>query len=129
MVLARLESPLLPLLHGVAVGDLSAVPPPSWSSDAAVTVVLAAENYPASPAKGDPIEGVAEAAAVPGAYVLHAGTKLDGDTLVTAGGRVLDVVGTGETLAAARRTAYEALGHIRLRGGHHRSDIAAAASA
>jgi len=87
--------------------------------------VIAAEGYPDQPAKGDAIEGLAEAGQAPGAYVLHAGTALDGaGRLVTSGGRVLDVVGTGADVAAARAAAYEAAGRIRLRGGWYRSDIA-----
>jgi phosphoribosylamine--glycine ligase len=90
-----------------------------------VTVVLAAENYPATPVKGDVITGVEEAGKVPGAYVLHAGTGMGPDgRLVSAGGRVLNVVGTGPDLGAARGSAYEAIGRIGLRGAHHRTDIA-----
>ncbi len=90
-----------------------------------MTVVIAAEGYPDQPARGDTIEGLAEAGRTPGAYVLHAGTALDeAGQLVTAGGRVLDVVGTGPDLAAARAAAYEAAGQIRLRGGWYRHDIA-----
>lgn len=87
--------------------------------------MIAAENYPSRPFSGAPIDGLDAAAAVPGAYVLHAGTRYDGDTLVTAGGRVLDVVGTGPTLATARRTAYDAVSRINIDGSHHRTDIAA----
>lgn len=129
VVLARARSPLGPLLHAAAVGDLASATPPVWSDDAAVTVVVAAENYPAAPVAGDVIDGVADAAAVPGAYVLQAGTRGDGDALVTAGGRVLDVVGVGRTLPDARATAYEAVSRIRIRGSHHRSDIAQAVDA
>ena len=88
---------------------------------------MAAEGYPAAPVGGDVIEGLDEAGAVPGAWVLHAGTSLDADgRVVTAGGRVLSVVGTGADLAAAREAAYAAVERIRIRGAHHRSDIAAA---
>ena len=74
-----------------------------------MTVVLAAEGYPAAPVKGDEILGVDDAAKVEGAYVLHAGTKLDGQgRLLANGGRVLNVVGTGEDVPAARAAAYEA---------------------
>ncbi len=129
VVLARLESPLLGLLHAAAVGRLGEIEPPRWSDRAAVTVVVAAADYPSAPRTGDPVEGLAEAAEVPGAYVLHAGTALDADgALVSAGGRVLSVVGTGRDLAAARATAYEAVAAIRLAGSHHRGDIALAAA-
>jgi phosphoribosylamine--glycine ligase len=98
-----------------------------WRPGAAVTVVVAAENYPATPVKGDSIAGIDEAERVPGAYVLHAGTARGHDgVLVSAGGRVLNVVGTGADLATARKTAYEAVGKIRMRGAHYRTDIAAA---
>jgi phosphoribosylamine--glycine ligase len=128
VVLDRLATPLSGLLQECAMGGLPASTALEWLPGAAVTVVIAAENYPAAPAKGDPIAGIDEAERVPGAYVLHAGTARthEGD-LVSAGGRVLNVVGTGTDLDAARKTAYEAVGKIRMRGAHHRADIAAAA--
>ncbi|HEU5157249.1 MAG TPA: phosphoribosylamine--glycine ligase [Streptosporangiaceae bacterium] len=127
VVLDRLGTPLAGLLQECAMGGLPASTTLEWLPGAAVTVVIAAENYPAAPAKGDPIAGVDEAERVPGAYVLHAGTARHHDgVLVSAGGRVLDVVGTGPDLAAARKSAYEAVGKIRMRGAHFRSDIAAA---
>jgi phosphoribosylamine--glycine ligase len=95
-----------------------------------VTVVVAAENYPAAPRTGDPIDGLTDEgdtvdAGEGTAYVLHAGTALDDDgVLVSAGGRVLSVVGTGPTLEQARHRAYAAVGRIELAGSHHRTDIA-----
>src|SRR5690606_17558259 len=71
VVLAGLRPPLAPLMHAAAVGDLASAEPLSWSDDAAVTVVVASENYPAAPVTGHPIVGLADAAAVPNAYVLH----------------------------------------------------------
>jgi phosphoribosylamine--glycine ligase len=128
-VLARLATPLAGVLRAAATGRLADLPPLRWREDAAVTVVVAAEGYPAAPALGDVVEGLDEAAAVPGAWVLHAGTALDADQrVVTAGGRVLSVVGTGPTLDDARRTAYAATDRIRIRGAHHRSDVALAAA-
>ncbi|MCP2337792.1 phosphoribosylamine--glycine ligase [Actinomadura rupiterrae] len=125
VVLDRLATPLGGLLQACALGGLAADQELSWHLGAAVTVVVAAENYPASPAKGDVITGLDEANAVQDAHVLHAGTALDGDgRLVSAGGRVLSVVGSGADLAAARAAAYEAVDKIRLRGSHHRGDIA-----
>jgi phosphoribosylamine--glycine ligase len=125
VVLARLVTPLGGLLHAAAAGRLGEAPELRWRADAAVTVVIAAEGYPARPVTGDVVEGLDAAAAVDGAWVLHAGTGLDADgRVVTTGGRVLSVVGTGRDLADARATAYEAVSRIRLRGGHHRSDIA-----
>jgi phosphoribosylamine--glycine ligase len=93
-----------------------------------VTVVVAAPGYPAAPATGAEIAGLPEAAAVPGAYVLHAGTALAGGRLVSGGGRVLNVVGAGPDLAAAREAAYAAAGRIRFDGGWFRADIAARAA-
>ncbi|MEV7425561.1 phosphoribosylamine--glycine ligase [Streptomyces sp. NPDC091212] len=130
VVLARLRTPLAGVLLAAAQGDLAALPPLNWRDDAAVTVVVASHNYPDTPRTGDPIEGLADVAAqdVPDAYVLHAGTRLDGDTVVSAGGRVLSVTATGTDLTRARERAYAALGRIRLAGSQHRTDIARAAA-
>ncbi len=128
-VLARLATPLGGVLRAAATGALADLAPLRWRPEAAVTVVLAAAGYPDTPRTGDEITGLAAAAAVPGAAVLHAGTTTDGaGRLVSAGGRVLSVVGLGADLAAARETAYAALAQIHLDGAHHRSDIAAAAA-
>ncbi|TDC65994.1 phosphoribosylamine--glycine ligase [Actinomadura sp. GC306] len=126
VVLDRLATPLATLLQACAIGGLDPEFRPEWHPGAAVTVVLAAEGYPSAPVKGDVITGLDEAAKVEGAYVLHAGTKLDeGGRLLANGGRVLNVVGTGPDVPTARATAYEALSNITLRGSHHRTDIAA----
>jgi phosphoribosylamine--glycine ligase len=123
VVLDRLETPLGGLLLACATGDLGGHEPLRWRGGAAVTVVVAAENYPADPVKGDPITGLP--VTVEGAYVLHAGTALDdAGRLVSNGGRVLNVVGAGADVAQARARAYEAVGMISMRGSHHRSDIA-----
>jgi phosphoribosylamine--glycine ligase len=124
VVLARLQSPLGGLLMAAATGRLAEFKQLSWTEDAAVVVVVAAEGYPASPRSGDPIGGLAEAASLPGVRVLHAGTALDGDVVVSSGGRVLSVVGIGADLAEARRAAYSGVAVIDLAGSHHRSDIA-----
>ncbi|MFD0148798.1 phosphoribosylamine--glycine ligase [Streptomyces sp. NPDC055721] len=126
VVLARLKTPLAGVLLNSANGTLDDQAPLSWSDDAAVTVVVASHNYPETPRTGDPIEGldaIAEQDA-PHAYVLHAGTKRDGDAIVSAGGRVLSVTATGTDLAQARERAYAAVGRIRLDGSQHRTDIA-----
>jgi phosphoribosylamine---glycine ligase len=125
VVLDRLATPLGSLLQACAVGSVGSVGDLQWRPGAAVTVVIAAENYPQAPVKGDVIAGLEEAEAVEGAYVLHAGTGYDRSDIVSAGGRVLNVVGTGPTVAAARSCAYEAAGRIRMRGAHFRTDIAA----
>ncbi len=123
-LLMRLETPLGVLLHAAATGTLAAQPELSWSDRAAVAVVLAAEGYPGSPRTGDVIDGL-DAAAATGASVVQAGTARDPDgRLVSAGGRVLAVVGLGDDLTAARDLAYAGLDRIALPGGFHRSDIA-----
>ncbi|MFC8043475.1 phosphoribosylamine--glycine ligase [Nocardia sp. NPDC057353] len=125
-VLALLDSPLGELLHATATGRLAEVPAPRWADGAAVTVVVAAENYPARPRLGDVITGAGDSAAGEAA-VLHAGTALRDGALVSAGGRVLSVVGTGADLAGARAQAYARIGSIKLPGSHYRSDIGLAA--
>ncbi|MFG2027000.1 phosphoribosylamine--glycine ligase [Streptomyces sp. NPDC048825] len=131
VVLARLKTPLAGVLLAAAQGTLADHPNLRWSGDAAVTVVIASHNYPATPRTGDPIEGLDEVAAqdAPYAYVLHAGTRRDGDAIVSAGGRVLSVTASGTDLARARERAYAAVDRIRLDGSHHRTDIAAKAAA
>jgi phosphoribosylamine---glycine ligase len=125
VVLDRLATPLASLLAAAADGDLPRAIQPRWSAGAAVTVVIAAEGYPAKPVTGDPIEGIDAAQQIPGAYLLHAGTVLQDRTLRSAGGRVLNVVGTGRDVGEARAAAYEAAARVHLRGGWYRSDIAA----
>jgi len=117
-VLALLDSPLGQLLHAAATGALAEFGELRWHDGAAVTVVLAAENYPGRPRVGDAISG-SEADGV-----LHAGTaRRDDGAIVSSGGRVLSVVGTGGDLSAARTNAYQILESIRLPGSHFRSDI------
>ncbi len=125
VVLDRLGTPLGGLLAASARGDLATAPALDWLPGAAVTVVIAAQGYPASPARGDRIDGIDAAGHVPGSYVLHAGTATDeSGHLIASGGRVLNVVGSGPDLAAARASAYQAAGRISLRGGWYRSDVA-----
>ncbi len=125
VVLARLDSPLASLLHAAATGSLAELAPLQWSDDAAVCVVIAAQGYPASPVTGGVITGLAEADALDGVDVLHAGTRADGDQIVSSGGRVLSVVGRGATTDDARARAYAGVDLVELAGSHHRSDIAA----
>ena len=126
-LMALLESPLAPLLHGAATGTLAEVPPPAWRPGAAVAVVLASRGYPASSSSGDTITGTDAAAEIDGVHVIHAGTALaDDGALVTAGGRVLAVVATGPDLAGARAAAYDGVAAIDFPGAQHRTDIAAA---
>ncbi len=127
VVLARLKSSLAQLLHAAATGTLAEVPAPAWRDRAAVTVVLAAEGYPGVCRSGDLIEGVADAEELPGVHVLHAGCATGEDgSLVSAGGRVLSVVGTGKDQEEARERAYAGVQRIRLAGSQHRTDIARA---
>jgi phosphoribosylamine--glycine ligase len=122
-VLALLETPLGALLNAAATGTLDSVGPLQWQDGSAVTVVVAAENYPGRPRVGDVITG-SEAAGV-----LHAGTtRRDDGSVVSSGGRVLSVVGTGADLAAARAEAYRIIESVRLPGSHFRTDIGLAAA-
>ena len=125
VVLDRLGSPLAPLPAAAAAGELAGAPPLEWHPGAAVVVVIAAEGYPEAPARGDEIIGT-ERAGQDHAYLLHAGTARDAKgALVTAGGRVLNAVGSGPDVAAARARAYELAATVSLRGGWYRRDIAA----
>jgi phosphoribosylamine--glycine ligase len=117
-VLALLDSPLGQLLHAAGAGTLAEFGELRWRDGTAVTVVLAAENYPGRPRVGDVIVG-SEADGV-----LHAGTaRRDDGAIISSGGRVLAVVGTGADLSAAREHAYQIMSSIRLPGSHFRSDI------
>jgi phosphoribosylamine--glycine ligase len=130
VVLARLRTPLGALLLAAASGTLEAAEPYSWVDGAAITVVVAAANYPGTPRKGDVIGGLADADAIEGVHVVHAGTARDGaGNVVSAGGRVLCVTATGADLHAARDRAYQGVAAIELPGGQYRHDIAAAAAA
>jgi phosphoribosylamine--glycine ligase len=118
-VLALLKSPITALFQAAATGTLADLPALEWENGYAVTVVVAAEGYPGRPRTGDVITG-SEAEGV-----LHAGTRRREDgAVVSAGGRVLSVVGTGKSLAKARERAYKKIADIHLTGSHHRSDIA-----
>jgi phosphoribosylamine---glycine ligase len=122
-VLPLLRSPFGELLMAAATGELAAQPPLQWRDGAAVAVVVAAENYPGRPRLGDVITGA------DGPDVLHAGTaRREDGSVVSSGGRVLSVVGTGADLAAAREQAYAAIGRIKLPGSHFRTDIGLAAA-
>jgi phosphoribosylamine--glycine ligase len=125
VVLPRMTSPLSRLLMAAASGTLEQEPAPAFADTAAVTVVLASEGYPEAPVTGRPIEGVDVAASVDGVHLAHAATARDGERMIATGGRVLNVVATGDTFAQARERAYRAIGEITLEGGHHRTDIAA----
>ncbi|ORI15406.1 phosphoribosylamine--glycine ligase [Rhodococcus sp. 1168] len=120
-VLELLDSPLGEALNATATGTLASLAPLQWKDGAAVTVVLAAEYYPGRPRTGDAITGAG------GLGVFHAGTAAKDGKIVSAGGRVLSVVGSGADLAAARADAYSKIESIRLPGSHFRTDIGLAA--
>mgnify|MGYP000748834176 FL=1 len=125
-VLALLNTPLAEVLYATATGTLHEIESLDWQDGYAVTVVLAADGYPASPSKGDAITAEGELLDDP-AHVLHAGTSTSSDNgtgYVSAGGRVLNVIGTGATLEEAVTSAYETIGKIELAGSFYRRDIA-----
>ena len=110
---------LLTLFLAASTGSLASLPALEWENGYAVTVVVAAEGYPGRPRTGDVITGSETEG------VLHAGTRRREDgAVVSAGGRVLSVVGTGKSLSKARDRAYKKIAEIHLTGSHHRSDIA-----
>jgi phosphoribosylamine--glycine ligase len=121
-IIPRMRSDLLELLWAAARKE--ALPPVEWHEGAAVGVVLASKGYPASSSKGDVIEGLEEATALDGVEVFHAATARRNGDLVTSGGRVLTVTGTGDSFAQARSRAYAGVEAITLDGAQHRSDIA-----
>jgi len=117
-----IQGDLCELLMSAARGsiDASAV---QITSNHALCVVLAAKGYPAEPTKGDVIFGLNEANSRPNVRIYHAGTALDGNRVVTAGGRVLGVTGFGSTLHKAAAAAYEAVDCIEFEGRQYRKDI------
>jgi phosphoribosylamine--glycine ligase len=125
-VVPLLEGDLLAALSAAATGDLAGVELAAGTG-ASVSVVIAAGDYPESGDHGSPIEGIEEAEAL-GALVFHAGTALQGDRVVTNGGRVLNVTGRGASLAEARAAAYAGCERISFAGARYRGDIAQAAA-
>ena len=124
--LARLETDLVDLFEA-SIDRRLAEMDVHWNDQAAVCVVMASGGYPESYAKGKPITGIADADAMEGVKVFHAGTKINGENLVTSGGRVLGVTALGDTLGEARDLAYAAVDKIKFEGAHVRGDIAAKA--
>ncbi len=121
VLLTRLDSDLVELLEATIDGRLADVQA-RWKADAAVCVILASGGYPGSYASGKPIAGLDHVA--DGITVFHAGTKRDGDKIVTAGGRVLGVTALAADLPAAREKAYAAVEEIAFEGRQYRRDIA-----
>lgn len=123
VVLPRLEGDLVNIMLAVAEGRPEDIVL-SWSDKWAVSVVLASEGYPGPYEKGKVILGLEEAQDLDGVIVFHAGTALNPDgELITAGGRVLNVVALGDTFEEARNRAYEACELIKFEGVQYRSDI------
>jgi phosphoribosylamine---glycine ligase len=122
VLMMRLDSDIVPYLMACASGGLERLPPPKWSADAAICVVLAARGYPGSPLGGTriglPPEGFGE-----GVTLFHAGTAVRDGVLVAAGGRVLNVCARAPTLAEARDRANAAIARIDWPEGFHRTDI------
>jgi len=117
-------TPLADLLYKAATDSLDDAVL-QWREESAVTVVLAAQGYPESPKTGSAISAIP---AIDKSQIFHAGTSLNGNTLLSSGGRVLTVTGTGKDLTEARDRAYRAISQIELEGSFYRSDIALNAS-
>jgi phosphoribosylamine--glycine ligase len=118
-IMSRLRSDLVDICEATLDGRLADVTA-DWDSRAALGVVMAAGGYPASYAKGKPITGLSGTST---AKVFHAGTAMDGDEVVTSGGRVLCVVGLGESVSVASRNAYEGVDAIHWEDVYYRKDI------
>ncbi len=125
-LMLRLDSDLLPLLVASAKGGLAGMSA-GWSADAALTVVMAAQGYPGTYAKGTPIGGIAAADALPGVKVFQAGTARTDGRLIATGGRVLNVSARGATIAEAQARAYAGIAAIDWPDGFWRTDIGARA--
>ncbi len=123
VILPRVNSDLAALLLAAIRGELEGVTPLEVKPEACVGVVLCAGGYPGPFEQGKPITGVNEASRLPSVQVFHAGTAINGDRLVTAGGRVLVVTAMGPTLGDASDRAYEAAAKIDFEGKHLRRDI------
>ncbi len=121
-LVTRWAGSILPIVVGSARGDLGDLRP-RWEAPASLCVVLASGGYPGSYEKGKPITGLEEADALSNVTVFHAGTRLEGDTVVTSGGRVLSVTAIGADIDQAAARAYEAADKIDFEGKHLRRDI------
>jgi phosphoribosylamine---glycine ligase len=121
-IVARMDFDLAEVLADVAAGELRPEKL-KWKPGASACVVLASGGYPGKFENGKEIKGLAEAGKIPNVKVLHAGTRREGEKIVTSGGRVLGVTATGDSLAIALQKAYEAAGKISFEGMHYRRDI------
>ena len=122
VLMMRLESDLAEIMLAAAKGRLAELPPPRFSGDAALAVVMAARGYPGTPEKGGSIDGL-DAAAATGAMVFHAGTAAEGSRIVANGGRVLAVAARGKSVKMAQKAAYAAVDAIHFPTGFCRRDI------
>ncbi|WP_425409725.1 phosphoribosylamine--glycine ligase [Hyphococcus sp.] len=122
LLMRRMRSDLLPLLHKAATGALEGETI-DWSDDPAALVVLAAKGYPGSYDKGSAINGIDAAEQKPGVIVFHAGTKEKDGALLANGGRVLNVTATGKDIREAVRRAYDGVAAIDWPEGFYRKDI------
>jgi len=122
VLMMRMEGDLLEIMAAAAAGNLASVTPPSFHKDAAITVVMAAKGYPASPEKGGSIAGL-DMAEDSGVKIFHAGTKQTEDGLIANGGRVLNITAMGNTVTTARNSTYAAIDKITFPTGFYRRDI------
>lgn len=123
VLLPAIEGPFARVLMACATGTLDQAPPLTLSADKFVGVVMASGGYPGAMQMGKPISGLADAASLEGVVVFHAGTKADGNRLVTSGGRVLTIVGRGASYQAAMARAYAGVARVSYDGMEFRKDI------
>jgi phosphoribosylamine--glycine ligase len=121
-LMMRMQNDIVPIMEACADGTLESCSL-EWRPETAVCVVMASEGYPGSYEKGLPIRGLDQANSLPGVTVFHAGTKQDGEDIVTSGGRVLGVTALGGNVQIAIETAYQAVGKIQWKGAQFRKDI------
>ena len=122
-LIMRLKSDLMDILEAVVDQQLDQIDAPEWDTRPAICVVMASQGYPGDYEKGRPITGIDAADSLPDVKVFHAGTRLENDTVLTDGGRVLGVTALGDTISVAKLNAYTAVQKIRWAGGWCRKDI------
>lgn len=122
-LIMRLKSDLMDILEAVVDQQLDQIDAPEWDPRPAICVVMASQGYPGDYEKGRPITGIDAADALPDVKVFHAGTRLENDSILTDGGRVLGVTALGDTISVAKLNAYTAVQKIRWAGGWCRKDI------
>ncbi|QDV28035.1 phosphoribosylamine--glycine ligase [Aureliella helgolandensis] len=122
-LLMRLKSDIMDILEGTVDQTLDQIDTPQWDPRPGICVVMASQGYPGDYEKGRPITGIDAADALEDVKVFHAGTRLDGDTIVNDGGRVLGVTALGDTISKAKLNAYTAVQKIRWAGAWCRKDI------